>query len=101
MISRPIWRVGDGPDAAMLSSCLAEHLRGLPRLTRLKRYYDGNTNIALRRREPGGTVQRRGYAGEGAGGRGALPDPRARRGEGDRHRTEGRRRAGRALPGGV
>ena len=53
MISRPIWRVGDGPDAAMLSSCLGEHLRGLPRLTRLKRYYDGNTNIALRRREPG------------------------------------------------
>ena len=53
MISRPMWREGDGPDAAMLDSCLEEHLRGLPRLTRLKRYYDGGTDIARRRREPG------------------------------------------------
>lgn len=53
MISRPMWRGGSGPDAEMLASCLEEHLRRLPRLTRLKRYYDGNTDIALRRREPG------------------------------------------------
>ena len=53
MISRPMWREGGGPDGAMLSACLEEHLRGLPRLTRLKRYYDGGTDIARRRREPG------------------------------------------------
>ena len=38
MISRPAWKGGAGPDPAMLSACLAEHLRGAPRLARLKRY---------------------------------------------------------------
>ena len=53
MISRPRWKDGDGPGEAMLASCLREHLTGLPRLSRLRRGYDGRADILNRRREPG------------------------------------------------
>lgn len=53
MIIRPRWREGDVPDAATLGSCLREHLARLPRLERLKRYYDGRSDVLQRRREPG------------------------------------------------
>ena len=53
MIIRPRWPEGGGPDAGMLNSCLREHLSRLPRLNRLKRYYDGKHDILARRREAG------------------------------------------------
>ena len=53
MIARPRWGEGGGPDEAMLASCLREHLWGLPRLTRLRRCYDGRADILQRQREPG------------------------------------------------
>ena len=51
MIIRP--RGGGAPDAATLDACLREHLARLPRLNRLKRYYDGRNDVLARRREPG------------------------------------------------
>ena len=53
MIIRPKWRQGDGPDEATLDACLREHLARLPRLEKLKRYYDGRHDVLARRREPG------------------------------------------------
>lgn len=53
MIIRPQWASGGAPDGATLDSCLREHLARLPRLERLKRYYDGKNDVRLRRREPG------------------------------------------------
>ena len=53
MISRPKWKGEGGPGEAMLASCLREHLAELPRLTRLRRCYDGRADILERRREPG------------------------------------------------
>ena len=58
MITRPFpRREGSAspaePDAAVVASCLAEHLRGQARLRRLKRYYDGRNDILGRRRDAG------------------------------------------------
>lgn len=53
MIIRPRMRDGALPDAATLDACLREHLARLPRLARLKRYYDGRNDVLERRREPG------------------------------------------------
>ena len=53
MIIRPKWCRGDGPDEATLDACLREHLARLPRLEKLKRYYDGRHDVLARRREPG------------------------------------------------
>ncbi len=53
MIIRPKWRSGDAPDAVTLDACLREHLARLPRLEKLKRYYDGRHDVLQRRREAG------------------------------------------------
>lgn len=53
MIIRPKGRAGTPPDAATLDSCMREHLARLPRLERLKRYYDGRHDVLARKREPG------------------------------------------------
>ena len=53
LIIRPRWTSGDGPDAATVGSCLKEHLAGLPRLNRLRRYYDGRHDVLQRRRGDG------------------------------------------------
>ncbi len=48
MMIRPRWRTGDGPDMETLRSCMQEHLAQLPRLSRLRRYYEGRHDIAGR-----------------------------------------------------
>ena len=53
MIMRPRFPEGERPDPAMLASCLREHLARLPRLEKLRRYYDGRQDILQRRRADG------------------------------------------------
>ena len=53
MITRPRWQTGAAPDAAMLRSCLQEHLAGQERLRRLRDYYEGRHDILKRTRAGG------------------------------------------------
>ena len=53
MITRPRWQAGDGPDGETLDSCLREHLSRMPRLNRLRRYYDGRNDVLRRTRDEG------------------------------------------------
>ena len=43
---------GGMPSAVMLQSVIAEHLAGMPRLEKLRRYYDGKNDILSRVRKP-------------------------------------------------
>ena len=53
MIIRPRFPAGEKPPAAMLGTCLREHMAGLSRLNRLRRYYDGRHDVLERRRASG------------------------------------------------
>lgn len=53
MITRPRQPEAHIPDMDMLRSCLREHLARLPRLERLRAYYNGRHDILLRVRETG------------------------------------------------
>ena len=43
---------GGMPSAVMLQSVIAEHIAGMPRLEKLRRYYDGKNDILGRVRKP-------------------------------------------------
>lgn len=53
MITRPRRPGNDVPDIETIRACLREHLRGLPRLERLRAYYGGRHDILHRTRDPG------------------------------------------------
>jgi len=54
MIARPKGNFVNGvPDAAMVESCIREHLQGVARLERLRAYYDGRHAIEQRARGAG------------------------------------------------
>lgn len=54
MITRPRETFKNGvPGAALLNSCLQEHMRNVPRLHRLRAYYDGGHDIIRRCRSAG------------------------------------------------
>lgn len=54
MITRPRTEFSGGiPEGALLESCLTEHMRGVPRLERLRAYYAGRHDILARSRSAG------------------------------------------------